>query len=58
MRGSTRTAADGTFVLVGVHPGRYFLRVSRQLGDLGELLQFDVDDADVANLIVRAGPRR
>lgn len=57
MRGDTRTAADGTFTLTGVQPGKYVLRVSRQLVELGEV-HFDVDDADVGNLIVRVGPRR
>jgi hypothetical protein len=57
MRGSTRTAADGTFVMTGVQPGEYVLRVSRQLVEVGEV-HFDVDIADVGNLIVRVGPRR
>ncbi len=57
MRGRTRTAADGTFALTGVQGGRYVLHVSRQLVELGEV-HFDVEDADVSNLIVRVGPRR
>ena len=57
MRGSTRTAADGTFAMTGVQPGEYVLRVSRQLVEVGEV-HFDVDIADVGNLIVRVGPRR
>jgi protocatechuate 3,4-dioxygenase beta subunit len=57
MRGNTRTAADGTFALTGVQPGQYVLRVSRQMVEVGEV-HFDVDIADVGNLIVRVGPRR
>ena len=37
--------------------GTYVLSASRSLNELGELT-FDVNDADVGNLIVRVGPRR
>jgi hypothetical protein len=57
MRGSTRTAADGTFALTGVQPGQYVLRVARRSVEIGEV-HFDVDDNDVGNLIVQVGPRR
>jgi hypothetical protein len=57
MTGTTRTAADGTFSLTGVQPGKYVLRVSRSLHDVGEL-NVDVNDADVGNLIVGVGLRR
>ena len=57
MMGETRTAADGTFAVTGVPPGRYVLHASRQRVEFGEV-HLDVDDGDVANLIVRLGPRR
>jgi hypothetical protein len=37
--------------------GKYLVRVSRQLMDMGEA-RFDVDGADVTNVVVHARPRR
>jgi hypothetical protein len=57
MTATTRTATDGTFTLTGVQPGKYVLRASRKVPELGEV-RFDVIDADAASLIVRLGPQR
>jgi carboxypeptidase family protein len=54
---TSRTSTDGTFMVTGVQPGKYVLRASRKLPEVGEV-RFDVVDADVASLIVRVGPRR
>ena len=57
MTGSTRTRPDGTFVVTGVFPGSYVLQAGRGLTEIGEV-RFDVDAADVANVVVRIVPRR
>ena len=56
IRARTKTAADGTFTITGVQPGKYILGVRRD-PDVGEL-RVSVGNADLEPQVLRLGAAR